>query len=210
MKKILWILLFVALVAGFYWGLKWYRNSLPLPEGYVSMEFPLKDGRYMIVQSGKFGNIHTSPVEKYALDIVKEPPISSLFKFRKAALADDVTYGTKIYSPCKGYVKDLRNGVDDQPIGIKDPSMGGGNYLIIGCDGFDVMLAHIKKDTFLVNVKDQVSVGQELAQIGNSGNTDGPHLHLMAYIWNEDNTEKIPVPMAFDGKLLYRYDIVSY
>lgn len=210
MKKILWILLLITLIAGIYYGLKWYRNNLPLPDNYVSLEFPLKDGSYMITQSGKFGIIHASSVEKYALDIVKEPPISSLFKFRKADLEDDVTYGTKLYSPCKGYIKELRNGVDDQPIGIKDPSMGGGNLLIINCNGFDVMLAHIKKDTFLVKIDDQVEAGQELAQIGNSGNTDGPHLHLMAYRWTDDNTEKIPMSMVFDGKLMYRYDIVSY
>lgn len=208
MKKILWILLVIGIVVGFYYGLHAYRDRLPLPTESVALEFPLKDGTYIILQSGKGYNVHTIPVEKYALDIVKEGTVASMFKFRDTSLENDVTYGTTIFSPCYGVVKAIKDGIKDQPIGIRDPSVGGGNSIVVGCDGFDVYMAHIKSGTFKVKINDIVDIGQEIAQVGNSGNTDGPHLHIMAYKWNTDNTEKIPLPMVFNDKLLYRFDIV--
>jgi hypothetical protein len=208
MKRIFWIVLTIAIVVGAYYGLYAYRDSIPLPTDYVKLEFPLKNGKYIIMQSGKAYNIHTSPVEKYALDIVKESNISSMFKFKNTSLENGGTYGTSIYSPCKGVIRELRDGIKDQPIGIRDLSVGGGNILIIGCDGFDVLLAHIKSGTFKVKIDDVVELGEELAQIGNSGNTDGPHLHIMAYRMNGE-TERIPLPMVFNGKILYRFDIVN-
>ncbi len=39
-------------------------------------------------------------------------------------------------------------------------------------------MAHLKKGSVRVKVGDVVSVGQEIARCGNSGNTSQPHLHI--------------------------------
>lgn len=207
MKRILWIVLTIVLVVGAYYLLISYRNSLPIPEGAVSFEFPLKNGNFVITNSGKSYDIHTLPVEKYALDITKQGNSFNIFKSAKSNLEDDPTYGISVYSPCVGNIKYVKDGVKDQPFGVRDRSTGGGNSITIGCDGFDVYMAHFKSGSLLVREGDIVSTGQEIARVGNSGNTTGPHLHLMAYRWNEDNTEKIPLPMLFKGRVLYRWDV---
>lgn len=41
-----------------------------------------------------------------------------------------------------------------------------------------VAFAHLRPGSISVAVGDQVRPGQKIAEIGNSGNTDQPHLHL--------------------------------
>ena len=207
MKRILWIVLTIVVIAGSYYLLRRYRDNLPIPDNAVTFEFPLKNGDFIIMNSGEAYDIHTLPVEKYALDITKQGNDINVFKSAKSNLEDDPSYGISVYSPCYGNIKNVKDEIKDQPFGLRDRSAGGGNSIIIGCDDFDVYMAHLKSGTLLVKEGDIVNTGQEIAKVGNSGNTTGPHLHLMAYKWNEDNTEQIPFPMLFNGKVLYRWDI---
>jgi hypothetical protein len=205
MKRLLYIVIIILVVVGGYYLLINVRKSAPVPEGAVSIEFPLKNGKYIVMFSGRSNGVHISNVEKYALDIVKHSSIQSLLI--GSSLQNNVTYGTAIYSPCVGYVRELQDGVKDQPLRVKDPSAGGGNDIVIGCDGFNVYMAHIKSGTFKVKKDDKVIVGQELAQVGNSGNTDGPHLHIHAF--KENGGDIIPLPMIFNGRYLYKFDVID-
>lgn len=205
MKRLLYIVIFILVIAGAYFLYTSYRNNLPIPEGSVSMEFPLKNGKYIVMFSGRSNDVHTSNVEKYALDIVKHSSIISLFVGND--LEKNETYGSVIYSPCVGYVRDLQDGIKDQPLRVKDPSAGGGNYIVIGCNGFNVYMAHIKSGSFRVKLGDKVQTGDELAEIGNSGNTDGPHLHIHAF--KEEGENIVPLPITFNGRYLYKFDVVD-
>ncbi len=209
MKKLLSIIAIVLVMVGGYYLLDMYEKSLPIPDDAVSLEFPLKNGKYYVTQSGKSWRVHSSEVEKYALDIVRHSSFKLSFKFRDTSLESSDTYGTDIYSPCKGVVREIRDGVKDQPIGIRGPNFGGGNTIIIGCDGFDVYMAHVKSGTFKVEEGEIIEIGEKVAQIGNSGNTDGPHLHLMAYRMDNDGMTKKPLPMVFNGRCLYRFDVID-
>lgn len=205
MKKLLYIVIFILAIVGVYYLLITIRKETPIPEGAVSMEFPLKDGKYVVMVSGRSGEVHASEIEKYALDIVKHSSLLSLFV--GSSLEKNETYGTVIYSPCVGYVRDLQDGVKDQPLRVKDPSAGGGNDIVIGCDGFNVYMAHIKSGSFKVSKGEKVVTGQELAEIGNSGNTDGPHLHIHAF--KEEGENMVALPMLFNGRYLYKFDVVD-
>ncbi|MDD4382248.1 MAG: M23 family metallopeptidase, partial [Candidatus Dojkabacteria bacterium] len=158
-----------------------------------------------VMFSGRSNGVHVAEVEKYALDIVKHSSIISLFVGND--LEKNETYGTVIYSPCVGYVKDLQDGIKDQPLRVKDSSAGGGNDIVIGCNGFNVYMAHIKSGSFRVKLGDKVQIGDELAEIGNSGNTDGPHLHIHAF--KEEGEDIVPLPMTFNGRYLYKFDVVD-
>lgn len=206
MKRFITLLVFITAILICFFVYQTYQYNRPIPDGAVALEFPLKNGGFLTVQSGKFGNIHTTPVEKYALDIVRSPSLASFFKFRQAGLESDATYGTPVYSPCLGRVKKVRDGISDQPIGIKNRAAGSGNTVIIGCYGFDIMMAHFKINSIKVKEGDQIQIGEDIGQIGNSGNTDGPHLHIMAYLSNDLSGEKTPLPITFAGKYLRRGD----
>lgn len=104
---------------------------------------------------------------------------------------DDYTDSKNYYSylediicPCDGYVVDICNKYDDTKI-LKDRPVVcdvdevKGNYIIIKHEHSEYsVLCHIKKDTFRVKIGDIVKCGEVLAKVGNSGNTQGPHIHF--------------------------------
>ena len=60
---------------------------------------------------------------------------------------------------------------------------GAGIYLVEhGSDGRDYVFMHIKRGTVLVKVGDAVAQGQQLAQVGATGDATGPHLHFEIWV----------------------------
>lgn len=54
-----------------------------------------------------------------------------------------------------------------------------GNYVIIGHhDGTFAAYAHLRHDSVAVREGDQVMAGDKIAEVGNSGNSSVPHLHV--------------------------------
>lgn len=207
--KILKVILILIGMAGIFilgaLTLSFFEHRKPIPENAVSMDYPLKNGTYTVVQSGKFWNVHTSPQEKYALDIVKNSNFKSWFNFRKTGLDSDPSFDTTIYSPCQGNIKKIEQGFDDMPIGIKG-SPAEANFVLIACDNYNVSLVHFEKDSTVVRPGDTVLVGQPLGQIGNSGFSDGPHLHIAAYKVDPQTLEATNIPILFNEKYFYRGD----
>lgn len=54
-----------------------------------------------------------------------------------------------------------------------------GNHLVVDHgDGSYSTYAHLRRGSLRVSAGDEVHTGQQLAEVGNSGNTTEPHLHL--------------------------------
>ncbi|TSC92532.1 MAG: peptidase m23 [Candidatus Berkelbacteria bacterium Licking1014_7] len=205
MKKII-SLIFIVLIIGagiYYWD--YSKKNRPIPSNAVNMEYPLKDGSFTVIQSGKFGDVHTAPIEQYAMDIIKDGGIKSWFQFRKAGLESNASFGTPVYSPCFGNVKSVTNDFPDILIGIEGkPSEA--NRVQIGCNGFNVLLVHFKKGSIAVKEGETVQIGQKVAEIGNSGRSAEPHLHIHVFKTNIATDTKIPLPITFNGKYFFRGD----
>jgi hypothetical protein len=73
-----------------------------------------------------------------------------------------------------------------------------GNYLIIALPDRDafVALVHLRAGSIRVTVGDPVTVGQPIAECGNSGNSTQPHLHIQV-MDSPDLSVAQGVPMAF-------------
>src|SRR5262249_22308006 len=57
--------------------------------------------------------------------------------------------------------------------------MATGNHVIVDIgEGRYAFYAHMQPQSLRVKVGDKVITGQVLGRLGNSGNTDGPHLHF--------------------------------
>ena len=72
-----------------------------------------------------------------------------------------------------------------------------GNHVIIDMgNGVYVVYAHLAPDSVVVEVGDEVEVGDKLALVGNTGNTDAPHLHIHAMDRNHVVASN-PIPFTF-------------
>ncbi|MGB2711526.1 MAG: M23 family metallopeptidase, partial [Conexibacter sp.] len=80
--------------------------------------------------------------------------------------------GTPIVAPVAGTV-----------IWKKNQPGGAGIYLVVhGADERDYVFMHIKRGTVVVAVGDAVTQGQQLAQVGATGDASGPHLHFEIWV----------------------------
>jgi len=177
----------------------------------VSLAFPLKDGTYYMAQAGGttlMNYHHPYGAQAYSLDIVRLDSWGRRAAgLTQASLDRYAIFGTPVFSPCDGTVSEAVDGIADLAPGAPgDTEHAAGNHVFIDCQGFEVLLAHMKEDSLLVSQGDALNTGDPIGQVGNSGNTSEPHLHIHA------QTGRIPgslvggtgLAILFDGRFLAR------
>ncbi|MBE9191761.1 M23 family metallopeptidase [Gloeocapsopsis crepidinum LEGE 06123] len=180
----------------------------------VEFAFPLKDGTYYVAHGGNSSiiNYHnTDRAQQYALDLVK---LNSFGTRANGLYPTELTkyaiFQDTVYSPCTGKVINAVNSFPDLIPPETDRQHPAGNYVLIACDRVEILVAHLMSGTIVVNQGEFVSVNQPIAQVGNSGNTTEPHLHIHARQENSGETilDGIGIPMTFSGRFLLRNSLV--
>ena len=127
------------------------------------------------------GSIHVA--ERFAIDFVQLNDKSMLFTGDMLKVSDYEYFGDEIYSVADGSVVGVQDGLPEQIPG-KLPEdatiqMAGGNYVVVDIgNGRFAFYAHMQPGSLKVKKGDTVKQGQVLGLLGNSGNTDTPHLHF--------------------------------
>lgn len=86
----------------------------------------------------------------------------------------------------------------DRPI-ISDINDSRGNYILLKHANNEYsLICHILKNSFKVNIGDFVKTGDVLALVGNSGNTNGPHIHFQVQDRFDFNTA-IGIKITFEN-----------
>jgi hypothetical protein len=148
----------------------------------TTLSFPLGAGRWMIVEGEeRLWNHHWAVVEqRAALDIVK---VSRWRRTRKgwgnSGNSSYLAFGSVVYSPCDGIVVAVTNRFDDHELSLKS---SGGNGISIDTGHELVVLSHLRNGSVAVQLGQTVQAGEILAEIGNSGNSCEPHLHIHAEV----------------------------
>ena len=103
------------------------------------------------------------------------------------------------------------DGPPDMRIPEADVTNKGGNHAILRGASVDVVLAHFRLGSLKVTVGEWVEAGQVIAEVGNSGASDEPHLHIHAQRLGTADAPLSgdPLPMRLDGRFLVRNDRVS-
>ncbi len=70
------------------------------------------------------------------------------------------------------------DGVPDNEVPEMNRESMTGNSVILDCDGLAVVLAHFIHGSINVSEGDLVATGEQIALVGNSGNSGEPHLHV--------------------------------
>jgi hypothetical protein len=153
---------------------------------------PVKGDGWMAAEAPSNYNHHRTAVvtlqgiprvpERYAIDWVRYGPNGKMYKTDGKANEDYYAYGVDILSVADGTVVDAKDGIPDDLPGTKPPmtvAWAGGNYVMvdIGNDSY-AFYAHMIPGSVKVKIGDRVKTGDALGRLGNSGNSDLPHLHF--------------------------------
>jgi Peptidase family M23 len=123
---------------------------------------------------------HTGSMQRNAVDIMRVGD-GGIHRPGGTDLADYYVYGQPVLAPADGTVTYVLDGRPDQPIGSVDERYPSGNQLVMDIgSGRYLMMGHLRQGSINVAVGDRVNVGQQIARVGNSGNTSAPHIHIQA------------------------------
>lgn len=97
--------------------------------------------------------------------------------------ASYIIYGKPIYAVADGRVVSALDGLPDTPPGALPPSIpieqADGNHVVVDLGGGSFALfAHMKPGSVRVRAGESVRAGQQLGEVGTSGNSSEPHLHF--------------------------------
>ena len=117
-------------------------------------------------------------------------------------------FGRPVIAPCAGSVIVAVDGLPDMQVPQVDSDHLAGNHVILRCAGADILLGHFRQGSLLVRVGQNLVVGEAIAQVGNSGNTSEPHLHVNAQARGTADApfSGAPIPIRIDGRYLRRND----
>jgi hypothetical protein len=121
--------------------------------------------------------------ERFAIDYVQLGPNGSIFTGDKSKPESYPYFGADIHAVADGPVVGMLDGLPEQIAGQSPTGLPleeyGGNHIVqdIG-DGNYAFYAHLETGSVKVKVGDQITTGQVIAALGNTGNSDAPHLHF--------------------------------
>jgi murein DD-endopeptidase MepM/ murein hydrolase activator NlpD len=156
----------------------YYEKLFNLKSARFSLELPFKKGEIFLCVQGNNTDITHIGFDKYAWDFSKVNSNFSPVKENPAISNESFySFGSKLYSPIEGRVISVVNNIDDNEYGKIGYYP---NLLIIEHNsGYRVHLIHFKKNSILVKPREIIKIGTELGEIGNSGASKSPHLHIM-------------------------------
>ena len=201
----------------FFSGLNWFSfRGYITPKNTIDLASPFHTGKQIVLNGGTSpftnGHFHVKP-QNYALDIVGLNNLGMRANSFQGGsnLSDYVIYGQAIYSPLNGTILAIENKYDDQTPPNTDTEHLAGNYILIDSEGVEILLAHIKKGSIVVNIGDSVTTNTLLGQVGNTGNTSEPHLHIHVEKGGEANTilNGKAVPFTINNQYLVKGDVIK-
>ena len=166
------------------------EGSLPIVDFQqrTALIFPFR-GPGIISQSGVLGGGHRNRSGGFAIDALGlDPGYAPMARPGSDRPQDYAGWGRPILAPAAGLVVMARNDRPDQPKdGESNPAYyapeypnGGdvGNHVVIdhGQSEFS-LIAHMRMGSVRVRAGDRVAQGQQVGELGNSGDTSGPHVH---------------------------------
>jgi hypothetical protein len=143
--------------------------------------------------------------QRFASDWLLLGPDGRLARGTPARNSDWYGYGVSVVAAADGVVESVGDGVPDNvPLSAERAApnrreTAAGNSVVIRLRaGVYAFYGHLQPKSLRVAVGDHVRAGQVLGSIGNSGNSDAPHLHF--HLTNsEDPLSGEGIPFAFDS-----------
>lgn len=150
--------------------------------------------------------------DRYGVDLIKVKEC----RLRASGLMPEdptryLTFGTPVLAPCAGRVVLAEGGRPDMPVPQVDEGYPVGNHVLLRCGNYDILLPHFRQGSLRVAVADGLALGQQIAEIGDSGESSDLHLHTHAQMQGTPDVPfgGVPVPIRLAGRFLVRGDLVQ-
>jgi murein DD-endopeptidase MepM/ murein hydrolase activator NlpD len=159
----------------------------------VLLSAPLRGGNWAAANGPSNSSDHRRAVatlngqtrdgQRFAIDWVRFGENGKLTKTDGAANVDYYGYGQNVLAVADAAVADIKDGIpENKPGSIDVPiDMGtiAGNFVVLDLgNGMYAGYAHLQPGSLRVKKGDRVHRGDVLGLLGNSGNSDAPHLHF--------------------------------
>lgn len=161
---------------------------LVYPQQRAKIHLPFADGTWWAITGNDWSSSHKAdPVSwPFAYDFVRLGPEGRSFAGDGRNNSDHYSFGQLVTAPAGGKIVLARGDMPDQAPGQSleaseitgDSTRLAGNVIVIGHGyGEFSYLAHLQAGSVCVQEGQMVKRGQQIAAVGNSGNSPGPHLH---------------------------------
>lgn len=147
--------------------------------------------------------------QRFAIDLARVNTEDRLFVGDLTDVTNWVAYGTEVYAAAPGKVITVVRGFSDQvPFKKTDVPLfdSGGNHVVIDMGGGQfAFYAHLAPGSIVVQEGDRVRRGEFLGLLGNTGNSDFPHLHFHVADGPSFNANGVPYVFdqwTFQGRLV--------
>ena len=214
----------VLLGLGGWYGARALAGQRLPPVGIVDIANPLGPGRYLVGNGGsnRLVNVHLATLDEsvarflpwrgqsYAVDFFGLGPWGLRASgWRPADPAAYAIFGAELRAPCDGTVLAAEGGMPDFEVPQQDPVNRLGNHVILRCGEAEIVFAHMRQGSVSVAPGDVAAVGDRLGEVGNSGASTEPHLHIHVQRPAPDGAPPIsgePLALRIDGRFLVRGD----
>jgi Peptidase family M23 len=127
------------------------------------------------------GTLHLA--QRFAIDFEQVDATGRIFSGDSKVVRNYRIYGKPIFAVADGTVVAARNDLNDQVPGKLPDGLpldqADGNFAIVALGGGAYALyAHMRRDSVLVGAGSKVRRGEKIGEVGNTGNTQAPHLHF--------------------------------
>jgi murein DD-endopeptidase MepM/ murein hydrolase activator NlpD len=119
-------------------------------------------------------------------------------------------YNENVYSPIDGEVVKVENNINDNEPFIGKYPYNTGNTVVIRNNNYYFLLGHLKKGSIMVKEGQIVERNKLIGQVGNSGFSERPHLHMQLIHCASDNYWfGNGISIQYEGKNIYKNRIIK-
>jgi Peptidase family M23 len=224
-----WVLaaMFVAIgTASAYYGVRALAGAQPPSQPVIALNWPMRNGNFLVANGGNdvLINAHMQSMVSnhprlvpwrgngWSIDIVA----IDNFGLRAPGFMPSTPtryriFGMPVIAPCSGTVVQAVDGLPDMNVPEYDRQNMAGNHVILACGDIHVAIAHFKRGSVRLKANDAVMSGQQIGEVGNSGGSNEPHLHIHAQRPGPPGVPfgGDPLPMTFNDRFLVRGDRIQ-
>ena len=114
-------------------------------------------------------------------------------------------FGEPVLSPADGTVVSMSDVHPDEPVGNTGQKPSYGNHILLDIGrGHYAVLAHLQQGSARVSEGERVRLGQQIAAVGDSGDSLVPHLHFQVQDSPDFGEQVRTVPIVFRDVVLIR------